>query len=139
MKISFFATAVSAFVLTATAAFAHHSTAMFDNKKSVMVMGAVKEFQYINPHSWLLITAESVDGKPVTAGTVWSFELGNPSSLLRQGIKKSSFMPGDKITVVGSPMLDGRPAANMNAATKGDGKSFLSPYAPNPVAPPVPK
>lgn len=141
MKVSLLISAVSVFVLAAAApAFAHHSTAMFDNKKSVTVTGAVREFSYVNPHSWLVVVAETVDGKPAGPGVVWSFEMANPSSLLRQGIKKSAFMPGDKVTVSGSPMIDGRTAGNWTAATKQDGQVFRSPYGQTPPpAPPAPK
>ena len=34
---------------------AHHSAVMFDDQKEVTVEGTVKEFQYTNPHSWLLV------------------------------------------------------------------------------------
>jgi hypothetical protein len=33
---------------------AHHSAVMFDDQKNVTFEGVVKEFQYTNPHSWLL-------------------------------------------------------------------------------------
>ena len=34
---------------------AHHSGAMFEKVKTITVEGVVKEFQYTNPHSWLLV------------------------------------------------------------------------------------
>lgn len=101
-------------------AFAHHSAAMFDRTKKVSISGTVKEFQYTNPHSWLLIMAKDKDGK----ATVWSFEAEGPSTLLRAGIKASTFAPGDKVTVVANPMKDGRPAGAMVSATKADGKVY---------------
>ena len=50
-------TLLIACALTAAAlpAIAHHSGAMFDDKKEVTVTGVVKEFQYTNPHSWMLV------------------------------------------------------------------------------------
>jgi len=36
---------------------AHRSTTMFDITKEVTLEGTVKEFQYTNPHSWLLVDA----------------------------------------------------------------------------------
>ena len=39
----------------AAIAHAHHSGTMFDDKKQITVEGVVKEFQYTNPHSWLLV------------------------------------------------------------------------------------
>ena len=58
---------------------AHHSGAMFDDKKEVTVTGVVKEFQYTNPHSWLLVDVTGKDGKVTT----WGFEAEGPSSLTR--------------------------------------------------------
>ena len=34
---------------------AHHSAVMFDDQKEITLQGVVKEFQYTNPHSWLLV------------------------------------------------------------------------------------
>ena len=53
--------------------------------------------------------------------TVWSFETRNASSLLRSGIRKSSLVAGDKVTVSGHPLRDGRPGAELIVITKADG------------------
>jgi hypothetical protein len=102
---------------SAGAALAHHSGAMFDATKKVTVQGTVKEFQYTNPHSWLVISVPDANGKV----TEWSFEAEGPSTLLRAGIKKTSFTPGEKVTVTGRPLKDGRPGAGWIDATKADG------------------
>ena len=90
----------------ATPALAHHSFAMFDMSKQVSISGTVKDFQYTNPHSWVIVTAPGADGKQ----TEWGFESEGPSTLLRAGIKHSPLSPGDKVTALGFPMRDGRPA-----------------------------
>jgi len=46
--------------------FAHHSAVMFDDQKEVTVSGTVKEFQYTNPHSWLLVDVKNADGTVTT-------------------------------------------------------------------------
>ncbi len=108
----------SALLLSAAgAASAHHSGAMFDATKEVSLEGTVKEFQYTNPHSWLIVNVPDATGKI----TEWSFEAEGPSTLLRAGIKKSSLMPGDKVTVKGRPLKDGRPGAGLVMVTKADG------------------
>ena len=113
----------SALVLTiAGAAAAHHSGAMFDGTKTAVLQGTVKEFQYTNPHSWLVVNVPDAAGKV----TEWSFEAEGPSTLLRAGIKKSSLMPGDKVTVRGHPLKDGRPGGGLVDVTKADG-SVLNP------------
>ena len=113
---------VGVLAAAASPALAHHSGAMFDREKEVSLAGTVKEFQYTNPHSWLQVNVPDASGKV----TVWGFEAEGPSTLLRAGIKKSTFMPGDKVTVKGHPMKDGRPGAGLMSVTKADG-SVISP------------
>jgi hypothetical protein len=112
----------------ADGASAHHSGAMFDAQKEVSVDGTVKEFQYTNPHSWLVVNVPDASGKV----TEWSFEAEGPSTLLRAGIKKSSLTPGDKVSVKGHPLKDGRPGAGLIAVTKPDG-TVLSPHPAGPA------
>ena len=117
-------TSMIAIVLTAAAvpALAHHSGTMFDDKKEVTLTGVVKEFQYSNPHSWLLVDVKGEDGKVTT----WGFEAEGPSSLTRAGIRLKDFMPGTVITITGHPMKDGRPAATwMKATRESDKKEFV--------------
>lgn len=120
MKTAFLAGALGALVLGAVPVLAHHSTAMFDDTKEVTVTGTVKEFQYTNPHSWLLVDVTAEDGTVTT----WGFEAEGPSTLMRAGIRKSDLAPGTEITITGHPMKDGRPAAAWLRATRGDGKEL---------------
>jgi len=109
--------------LAASPSRAHHSGAMFDDQKLVEIKGTVKEFQYTNPHSWLLIDVKNEDGSVTT----WGFEGEGPSTLLRAGVRKSDFTPGTEVTIWGNPMRDGRPAAAWKRAIRGsDGKEFNS-------------
>ena len=105
--------------LSALPAFAHHSGAMFAEDKLVTVSGTVKQFQYTNPHAWLVIEVPEA-GKTTT----WSFEMGELSALTRAGIHKQDFEPGTKVTVTGHPMKDGRPAGSFNKAVRSDGVEF---------------
>jgi hypothetical protein len=108
-------------VLLSANGLAHHSGAMFDDKSTVEISGTVKEFQYTNPHSWLLVDVKNSDGSVTT----WGFEAEGPSTLLRAGIRKSDFSPGTEVTIWGNPMRDGRPAAAWRRAIRTqDGKAF---------------
>jgi len=109
-------------VVGATTAAAHHSGSMFDDKKTVTLNGVIKEFQYTNPHSWLLVDVKGADGTVVT----WGFEAEGPTTLLRAGIKKSDLLPGMEVTISGHPMHDGRPAATLVKAIRlSDNKEFV--------------
>jgi hypothetical protein len=99
---------------------AHHSAAMFEKEKTITVEGVVKEFQYTNPHSWLLVDVKNKDGTVTT----WGFEAEGPSTLLRAGIRRSDFAPGTKLRITGRPMKNGSPAAIWVEAIRADGKRF---------------
>ncbi len=107
-------------VIASLPLFAHHSAAMFEEKKTITVEGVVKEFQYTNPHSWLLVDVTDKTGKVTT----WGFEAEGPSTLQRAGIRPSEFPVGTKLTITGRPMKDGRPAAIWESAVRADGKKF---------------
>ena len=111
------AAALFAALGSATPALAHHSFAMFDPSRQVTVAGVIKDFQYTNPHSWLIVTVTGADSKVVD----WSFETEGPSTLLRAGIKHGSLPIGDKVAVKFLPMRDGRPAGSLINVTKADG------------------
>jgi hypothetical protein len=117
--------AIISLVVSAAAATrvgAHHSATMFDQNKDVTVEGTVKEFQYTNPHSWLLVDVAGKDGTVTT----WGFEAEGPSTLMRRGIRPSDFKFGTKLIVTGHPMKDGRPAAILVKAVREDGKVFAT-------------
>jgi hypothetical protein len=112
-----------------SAATAHHSAAMFDHSKTITLHGTVKNFQFTNPHSWLIVIVTGADGNPVE----WGFEAEGPSTLLHAGILPKSFRPGDKVTITANPMRDGRPAGALNSVVMADG----SVYSTRPGAPPA--
>lgn len=99
---------------------AHHSAVMFDEQKDVTLEGTVKEFQYTNPHSWLLVDVTNKDGSVTT----WGFEAEGPSTLLRNGVRPADLKFGTKVMITGHPMKDGRPGALWVKAVRDDGKEF---------------
>ena len=113
-------TVVALLLAAAGSAWAHHSAPMFEQTKTITVEGVVKEFQWTNPHSWLLVDVTDKNGKVTT----WGFEAEGPSTLQRAGIRPSEFKAGTRVTMTGRPMKDGRPAAIWVLAVRGDGKKF---------------
>lgn len=111
---------VSALILSAGSSWAHHSMPMFDYETTVVYESVVKEFQYTNPHSWLVVDVTNEDGTVTT----WGFETSSPSSLRLKGIRASESPPGMKITVTGNPMQDGRHAAMLLKTVTQDGREF---------------
>jgi hypothetical protein len=86
---------------------------MFDPAKQMTITGTVKEWKFTAPHSWLMVDVVQPDGKVVT----WALEGGGPSGKLR----KDSFKPGEKLSVVTNPIRDGRPAGSLGQVTFADG------------------
>ena len=117
MKFKLIAVAAITACGLSTSASAHHSFAMFDSSKSVTLVGTVKEFQWTNPHTWIQVNVPT-NGKVVE----WSIEGGSPNGLARRGWKSSIMKPGDKITVVISPMKDGSNGGSLKSVTLPDGK-----------------
>ena len=114
---------------------AHHSAAMFDMTKTVAVSGTVKEWQFMNPHSWLQVVALDAEGKEVQ----WSFEGPSPAGggvSVNSLMRKDTFKPGDKITVESHPMKDGRHAGLLGPVTFADGHKWMPRLPPGATPPP---
>jgi hypothetical protein len=101
-------------------ALAHHSGNMFEREKEVVLKGTVKEFQWTNPHIWIQVNVAG------PAGTVeeWSVEGGSPNLVGRQGWKRTSFKPGDKVSVTVHPLKDGRKGGSFVSAAWDDGRTL---------------
>ena len=106
----------------AAPAAAHHSFAMFDAKKTVTLTGTVKEFQWISPHVWIVMTTPVPGGQPKQ----WAIELSSPRTLARMGFTPKTFRPGMNITIEMHPLKDGSPGGTGNGLTVKlpDGKAM---------------
>lgn len=101
---------------------AHHSAAMFDMKNSVTVEGVIKEFQFTNPHTWLLIDVVGKDGKKVT----WGFENESPNQLQREGIRRSDLPPGTRVKVTADPLKSGEPGGHWTRVERLDNGKVIN-------------
>jgi ABC-type nitrate/sulfonate/bicarbonate transport system substrate-binding protein len=89
--------------LAAPVASAHHSGAMFDEGKLVKYQGTVKTWQWSNPHSFLYLLIKDAAGKEVS----YQFETGSPNTMFRNGWRKDTFKPGDKVGIYAYPLRQG--------------------------------
>jgi hypothetical protein len=112
-------------VLSAIPAFAHHSFAMFDGQKTKVLDGTVKEFQWINPHSWILLKVDNDQGQTVQ----WAIEMGGPGRLSQQGWMPTTLTPGMKIKAIIHPLRDGNNGGQFMAVTLPNGTQLGSPNA----------
>ena len=111
------ATIAATVVLFATSALAHHSFAMFDAEKTRVLEGTVKEFQWTNPHSWILLMVDNPQGQ----AEQWAIEMGGPAGLARQGWIPKTLTPGMKVKTVIHPLRDGNNGGQFMAVTLPDG------------------
>lgn len=96
MNIRLLASAAAVYaLLVATSAAAHHSGAMFDRTKQVSLTGTVKEWQWTNPHTWLILVAPNDKGELVT----WNLEGQSPQVQRGRGWARTSLKAGDKVSV----------------------------------------
>jgi hypothetical protein len=109
---------------TPGAALAHHSHAMFDHTRDVTITGTVQDFVYTNPHAFLYVDVKAEAGETVR---YW-IEMTNIPNMIRTGITKTTFKPGDTVTVVLRPLTDGKPGGNYKRITAADGKVYLYEY-----------
>lgn len=78
---------------------AHHSIAgVYDSSKRLTLEGVVTEFQFVNPHPFLLI--EGVSGEH--QGQIWRLEMDNRIELSDIGVRADTFKAGDHLVVSGS-------------------------------------
>ncbi|HEY8518864.1 MAG TPA: DUF6152 family protein [Gammaproteobacteria bacterium] len=111
-------TAVAGVVLASSAS-AHHGFGTFDLTKDVEIRGVITKVDFVNPHSWLYVTAME-DGAEVQ----WRCEMRAATVLRRSGWSPEMFKPGDRVTITGSPdRFDGR-SCYLSTITWADGTSM---------------
>ena len=125
MKLKALSLAGIAIAMSAIPAVAHHSFAMFDAEKTKVLEGAIKEFQWTNPHSWILMTVNNDQGQ----AEQWAIEMGGPAGLARQGWVPKTLTPGMKVKTVIHPLRDGNNGGQFMAITLPDGRVMGNPNA----------
>ena len=113
-------------LLCASPAQSHHSNVAYEVTKVITVTGVVKEFRWVNPHTWLYLTIDDGKGGKVE----WAAEGRAPSVLLRAGWTRSSLKGGETVTVDLSPAKDKTPTGIIARVTKADGTILSNQPAP---------
>ena len=98
--------------LFAIPALSHHSFAMYDQSKTVVLTGAVKQLamqaNHAEMHFYLIAPdrkgiAKTADGKPVE----WGVEMAGAAAVAQQGITGTTFAAGTVFSVKLNPLRDG--------------------------------
>jgi hypothetical protein len=109
--------ATVALAIPCVAAFAHHSNSAYQVDQIITLTGTVKEWRWMNPHTWLYLTVEGEDGKTQE----WAVEGRPPGILGRAGWSSTILKPGERVTVHASPAKNGDPEGIIARVTKADG------------------
>ena len=104
--------------LLSAPAHAHHSAAAYDVTKQVTVEGVVDEFEWKNPHIYIILDVKGPDG-----GTVkQQFEAGSSSVLLPLGLTAHSIAAGEHVVISANPRRSGESGTLLGRTlTKDDG------------------
>jgi hypothetical protein len=103
--------------LHAIPARSHHSNVAYEVNKVITITGVVKEFQWVNPHTWLHVIVEDDNGGEVE----WACEGRAPSILRRAGWSPGVMKAGETVTVDLSPAKDGSHTGIIARVTRADG------------------
>jgi len=100
---------------------AHHSKAHYESDdKQKTLKGVVIEYQWRNPHVYVVWDVKDDTGKVVR----WTGELSSITTRIADGLTKNSMKPGDEITVLAVGSKTGSPESLIHKITK-DGKVIL--------------
>jgi hypothetical protein len=87
---------VAAALASSFAAHAHHSIdAVYDGTRQQRIQGVVSEFQFVNPHPFVIVTVGE-------GGESWRLEMDNRVELTGVGMTNETLKPGDRVVVTGS-------------------------------------
>jgi hypothetical protein len=90
-------------LLTQLPAQGHHAfSSEFDINKPIRLRGVITRMEWVNPHTWLHMTATLEDGSEED----WMLEGGTPNTLLRAGLARSVLQLGTEILVRGYKSKD---------------------------------
>jgi hypothetical protein len=111
---------VAVALLTGVPLRAHHSgSTLFDETTSTL-KGTVKDWLWSNPHCLLTVEVTGADGK----ATPWVIELQAPNSIYPGGYRRTTFKPGDTVTVTVHPVKNGRPYGRIVSTVLADGRKL---------------
>ena len=86
---------VIATAIASAPASAHHSFNMFDMEATITLEGRVQDFDYVNPHGWVIVETTDAQGETV----VWEVETISALIMGRHGIERDSLAEGEWVSI----------------------------------------
>jgi hypothetical protein len=109
-------------VAATRSAAAHHSTAMYDMANPKTIKGAVKRFEWTNPHAFLFIEVKDDKGTV----TEWEVEMMSLNHLRTYGWARNTVKAGDIVGATGAPAKNGDPSMIAGVVELPDGRKIRS-------------
>ena len=111
---------VAVALLTGVPLSGHHSgRTLFDESTSTL-KGVVKNWLWSNPHCLVTVEVTGADGQ----ATQWVIELQAPNSIYPGGYRRTTFKPGDAVTLTVHPVRNGRPYGRIVSSVLADGRKL---------------
>jgi hypothetical protein len=110
-------------IAASTGASAHHSIGgEFINSAEVSVVGIVKEFRLINPHTYIVLEVEDENGVHAD----WTLTYGPATKLIRgMGWSLSTLKKGETLSATGRPARQGH-GMYLSSLERADGTKLLT-------------
>jgi hypothetical protein len=97
---------------------AHHGRAGYDTKgQGITLRGVVTEYKWINPHVFLNWQVKNEKGEVVE----WTGEFSSPTTMISEGMGKTTFKTGDEIIATVIPAKGNVPHGLMLKVVRPDG------------------
>ena len=111
---------VAVALLTCVPLRAHHSGSTLFSDTTTTLKGVVKNWVWSNPHCLVTIEVTGADGQVAQ----WVIELQAPNSIYPGGYRRTTFKPGDAVTLTVHPVKNGRPYGRIVSSVLADGRKL---------------
>lgn len=109
---------IAVLILSVGVLSAHHGRAGYDTKgQGITLRGVVTEYKWINPHVFLNWEVKNEKGEVVE----WTGEFSSPTTMISEGMGKTTFKPGDEIIATVIPAKGSVPHGLMLKVVRPDG------------------
>jgi hypothetical protein len=109
-------------VALAPVANAHHSVAAYDRDHPVTRSGTIREFKFMNPHTWIVLMVPDGNG----SDGMWNLEGAALSAMVRKGWARDTLRPGMQVRLMIAPRKDGAIGGEWLRVLEIDGQSVES-------------